>query len=172
LREFTNVVEALEEYGKAGNINNCEVYFCMDNSTVESALKKITSSSLKLLLLVIRLIAVQAKYSVVVRVCLCADTRMIASGGDGLSRGQVNERVMSGEPMAAILPLRLTPLKHSNVFLNWIRSWVGQYLLFLEPLDWFEWGNSIPGWALGEDGFYRTMIEKGKYLWQPPPVAT
>jgi hypothetical protein len=44
-----------------------------------------------------------------VRIRHCAGTRMLASGGDGISRGQVNEGVMLlGEPMAAFLPLRLT----------------------------------------------------------------
>jgi hypothetical protein len=95
-REFTNVVETLEEEGQAGNLENCEIYFITDNSTVESVLHNGTSSSLKLLELVIRFSVVQSNYSVIIRVCHFTGTRMIASCGDGISFGQVSEGVMAG----------------------------------------------------------------------------
>jgi hypothetical protein len=37
-REFTNVVEGLEEKGQKGTLTNCIVFFFTDNSTVEAAL--------------------------------------------------------------------------------------------------------------------------------------
>jgi hypothetical protein len=53
-REFSNVIESLEEEGASGRLTDCMVFFCTDNSTVEAALYKGTSSSRKLLDLVIR----------------------------------------------------------------------------------------------------------------------
>jgi hypothetical protein len=141
------MVEALEEEGRAVNLNNCEVYFFTDHSTIESVLHKGKSSSHKFLELVIRCIAVQAKYSVVVRVCHCAGARMIASGGDGISRGQVNEGVIAGEPMSEFLPLHVLPLERLEGLLEWIKSWPVQDLMVLEPLEWFERGHDITGWA-------------------------
>jgi hypothetical protein len=54
-REFENVVGALEEEAAKGNLKGAEVYMCTDNSTVELALYRGTSSSEKLFALVVRL---------------------------------------------------------------------------------------------------------------------
>jgi hypothetical protein len=37
-REFTNVIESLEEEGALGRLKDCMVSFCTDNSTVEASL--------------------------------------------------------------------------------------------------------------------------------------
>jgi hypothetical protein len=122
---------------------------------VEPALHNGTFSPLKLLELVIHFSVAQSK--------------SIASCGDGISYGQVNEGVMAGEHVAAFLPLRLAPLERSSGFLDWIKYWDGQDFILLEPLDWFERGHDTIRWALGGGGFYCPVIEKGKYLWQHPP---
>ena len=75
-REFTNVVEAMEEDREAGRLKDCEVFFFTDNSTVETALFKGTSTSPTLLKLVIRFHILQAKYQVKVHVIHCAGTRI------------------------------------------------------------------------------------------------
>jgi hypothetical protein len=54
-KEFTNVVEALEEEGSDGNLNDSEVFMFTDDSTVESCVSRGSSSSPKLLALVVRL---------------------------------------------------------------------------------------------------------------------
>ena len=84
-REFTNVVEALEEEAESGSLSNTEVYFFTDNSTVESAIFKGTSSSPKLLDLVIRVRMLKMKWSIRLHVIHMAGTRMIAQGSDGVS---------------------------------------------------------------------------------------
>jgi hypothetical protein len=56
-REFTNVIETLEEEGATGRLYKTEVYFFTDNLTVEEALYKGSNTSHKLLLLVIRFFA-------------------------------------------------------------------------------------------------------------------
>ncbi|KAI2498994.1 hypothetical protein MHU86_15498 [Fragilaria crotonensis] len=52
-KEFTNVVEALEEEGDEGNLDNAEVFMFTDNSTVEACVSRGSSSSPKLLELVV-----------------------------------------------------------------------------------------------------------------------
>jgi hypothetical protein len=47
-REFENVVEALKEEGRQGNLQDALIFLCTDNSTVEAALVKGNSSSKKL----------------------------------------------------------------------------------------------------------------------------
>ena len=54
-KEFTNIVESLEEEGADGNLDESEVFMFTDNSTVESYVARGSSSSPKLLSLVIRL---------------------------------------------------------------------------------------------------------------------
>jgi hypothetical protein len=53
-REFENVVETLEEEARKGSLQGAEIYLCTDNSTIEAALYKGTSSSEKLFDLVVR----------------------------------------------------------------------------------------------------------------------
>jgi hypothetical protein len=89
-REFTNCIEALEAEESAGSLYQALVYLFTDNSTVDFALYKGASSIRKLWELVIRCYASHTKYSTSMQVCHCSGLRMIASGGDGISRGQVN----------------------------------------------------------------------------------
>jgi hypothetical protein len=94
-REFTNVVETLEEEAASGKLDKCILYFFTDNSTVESALYKGTSSSRKLLELVIRVRLLETKHSITLHVVHVSGKRMIAVGVDGISRGLLNEGVMA-----------------------------------------------------------------------------
>lgn len=170
-REFTNVVEGLEEEGEKGNLTNCIVFFFTDNSTVEAALYSGTSSSPKLLKLVIRFKALQSKYSVIVHVSHVAGTRMIVQGTDGISRGRTNEGVMAGEMILSFIPTHLSAIDRSPKVWDWIVSWIGQQALLLKPIEWFERGHDITGWKKSNDGFWRTEIESGVYVWAPPPAA-
>jgi hypothetical protein len=147
-KEFTNYIEALEAEGVAGRLYQTLVYLFTDNSTVEFALYKGTSSSWKLWELVIWFYALKTKYSTSIQVCHCSGLRMIASGGDGLSRGQVDERIMTGMPMPAYLPLHLSPLERSPALISWLHSWMGTKAVMLKTMDWFELGHDISVWRL------------------------
>jgi hypothetical protein len=63
-REFTHVVESLEEEAEMNRLKNGIVYFFTDNSTVESGLYKGTSKSPKLLALVIRVQLLETNYGI------------------------------------------------------------------------------------------------------------
>ena len=151
-KEFTNVIETLEDEGEKGNLNGTEVFFFTDNSTVEFALYNGTSSSEKLLTLVVRFKALETNYSVRIHVCHCAGTRMIAQGTDGISRGALNEGVMTGEQMTNYVPLHLNAIERHNPLREWLTSIVGTSIEFLEPIDWFQKGHDVRGWMKPQTG--------------------
>jgi hypothetical protein len=96
-REFTNVVESLEEEASPGRLENSMVFFFTDNSTAEAALYKGTSHGPKLFDLVIRVKSLETRLAIKLVVSHVSGLRMIAEGGDGVSRGILNEGVMAGE---------------------------------------------------------------------------
>jgi hypothetical protein len=172
-REFTNVVEALEEEAESGDLTNTKVYFFTDNAVAEAAIYKGTSKSKKLLALVIRLKVLEVKYSIHLVVCHVAGTRMIAEGGDGVSRGLLNEGVMAGEDILSFIPLHLSAIERSPTLLGWLNSWINQHLEVLTPSDWYELGHDIRGWTHPGKNclFSRPVLRKGVCGWFPPPAA-
>ena len=104
-REFTNIVESLEEEAGSGHLDQSEVFMFTDNSTVEACSVKGSSSSPKLLDLVIRLRALTTTFGVKIHVFHVdvSGTRMIAQGTDGVSRGHLGEGIMaSGDSISAL----------------------------------------------------------------------
>ena len=63
-REFTNIVESLEDEARSGHLSHSEVFMFTDNSTVESCAIKGTSTSIKLLCLVVRLRSLTTLYGI------------------------------------------------------------------------------------------------------------
>jgi hypothetical protein len=171
-REFTNVVESLEEEAAAGRLDNAMVFFFTDNKTVESSLYRGTSSSPKLLDLVIRLKVLETKHAIKLVVSHVSGLRMIAEGGDGVSRGILNEGVMAGANMLNFIPLNVSALERSKTLLPWIRTWIKGGIEPLEPMDWFQLGHDIRGWTLPPgDLFQRPTLKAGVFGWFPPPAA-
>jgi hypothetical protein len=71
-----------------------------------------------------------------------------------------DEGTMAGEPVAVCLPLHLDPLEKLTGLLEWIKSWAGQNLMVLKPLDWFERDRGITSQdGLGGGGCH-TVVEK------------
>ena len=170
-RELSNVVDALEEEAASGSLCNAVVFFFTDNSTVEAALYKSSSTSKKLLELVIRFYTLQAKHGIQIHISHVSGKRMIAQGTDGLSRGQLDEGVMGGMDMLDFVPLHLSALQRHSGIDEWIASWIGDPLVLLGHTDWFERGHDIVGGQVGGDGFWRPLISAGTYLWAPAPAA-
>jgi hypothetical protein len=171
-REFTNVVESLEEEAKTGRLDQGTVYFFTDNSTVEAALYKGTSKSPKLHALVMRIKLLETQYGIQILVSHVSGKRMIAEGGNGDSRGSLNEGVMAGKTWLSFVPLHLSALERSSTFLEWIRSWMGPELETLGPDDWFQKGHEIWHWSKAKgEPFQCPVIKSGVYGWLPPPAA-
>jgi hypothetical protein len=88
-----------------------------------------------------------------------AGTQMIWSGVDGLSRGDYNAGVMTGEKMLYFVPLAESASDRSNELLYWVHSWAGdaggrQKVLVVPPTEWC---------GVHPNG--------GTYIWLPPPAA-
>ena len=172
-KEFTNVVESLEEEGRSGNLDHADVFMFTDNSTVEACLYKGSSSSPKLLSLIIRLKAMAMRHGTKVHIFHVAGTRMIEQGTDGVSRGCLAQGIMAGEAMLSFIPIHLSALSRSRLVEPWIRSWCGESAISLTPEDWFQEGHDIAGWSQHPgDLFERPILREGRtYIWAPPPFA-
>jgi hypothetical protein len=172
-KEFTNVVEALEEEGAEGNLVNAEIFMFTDNSTVEACASKGSSTSKKLLDLIIRLQTLTTRLGIRIHIFHVAGTRMIAQGTDGVSRGYLAQGVMAGESMRVHIPIYLSAVERSPKLLPWIMSWTSSDAILLDALGWFQKGHDIDGWRSCSDGFSRPILsEKGHtFIWSPPPFA-
>jgi hypothetical protein len=173
-KEFTNVVEALEDEAAEGNLHNAEVFMFTDNSTVESCAKRGSSSSPKLLDLILRLNVLTTRLGVQIHIFHVAGTRMIAQGTDGVSRGCLAQGVMAGEAMSAHVPIFLSAFDRSNTsnLLEWMKGWCGRESILLNEMGWFTTGHDIDCWVHFEDGFDRPSLTEGRtYIWAPPPIA-
>ena len=152
-REFTNVVESLEDEANLGNLTASEVFMFTDNSTVESCSVKGSSSSPKLLDLIIRLRSLTTRHGVKVHIFHVAGTRMIAQGTDGVSRGALGEGIMSGESMTSFIPIHLSALDRHPELIGWIKEWSGSDAILLDTIDCFDVGHDTQGWTVGWDNF-------------------
>jgi hypothetical protein len=171
-KEFTNIVESLEEEAATGNLDDSEVFMFTDNSTVEACAHKGSSSSPKLLSLIVRLRALGTKHGIKIHIFHVAGTRMIAQGTDGVSRGYLALGIMAGEAMCSFIPIHQTASERSPKLVEWIKDWSGSDSIVLDPMGWFEKGHDIVGWNKGIDGFERPTISSGNtYIWFPPPFA-
>jgi hypothetical protein len=171
-REFSNIVESLEDEAMTGNLDKAEVFMFTDNSTVESCSVKGSSTSPKLLELIIRLRVLTTTQGIRIHIFHVAGTRMISQGTDGVSRGFLGEGIMAGHPMQSYIPIHLSALDRSSQLGPWIESWASPSVIRLEPCDWFDVAHDIDGWTSGWDGFSRPRIqEKRVYVWSPPPFA-
>ena len=89
-KEFTNVVQSLEEEGKAGYLANTELFMFTDkNSTVESCSFRGSSSSPKLLDLIIQLRVVSKTTGAKLNIFDIAGTPMIVLGTNGVYLSRV-----------------------------------------------------------------------------------
>jgi hypothetical protein len=171
-KEFTNIVESLEEEAATGGLDNSEIFMFTDNATVESCAERGTSSSPKLLALVVRLRLLSTRVGIKLHLIHVAGTRMIAQGTDGVSRGFLAAGIMNGQTMGSFIPIHLTASQRSPDILSWIKEWADPDTIELDPMGWFEAGHDITNWSPSPDGFERPILTLGRtYLWVPPPFA-
>ncbi len=85
--------------------------------------------------------------------------RMIASGIDGVSRGDYNAVVMMGQPLLKFVPLQESALERAPDALEWVSSWARDEsglsdLMLVSPNQWPE-----------------VHTTGGTHLWFPPPAG-
>jgi hypothetical protein len=171
-KEFTNIVDSLEDEAKSGGLDNCEVFMFTDNSTVESCTDRGTSSSPKLLELVVGLRLLASRTGIKLHVFHIAGTRMIAQGTDSVSRGCLAAGIMNRSSMSSFIPIHLTAEERSPGLLEWISGWSTTEAVTLTPIDWFEKGHDIGSWSPGSDGIDRpNFLTNQTFLWVPPPFV-
>ena len=170
-REFTNLVESVEEGNQDGTLDGAILYLFTDNSVSESVYHKGNSSSPLLFDLMLRLKKIEMNGHFKVVLIHISGKRMIAQGTDGLSRGVLSEGIMSGRSMLSFVPLHLDAFKVAPNLLLWIKSWLGPQTTPLCPEDWFELGHDIVGWKKNYDNMNIPVLKKGSFVWAPPPAA-
>ena len=159
-RELRNLVEELEKVFKRGLLDHREMFMFTDNATAEAAYFKGTSSSEHLFNLVLRIRKLEMTGLCKIHLIHVAGTRMIWQGTDGLSRGDRNAGVMSGESMLSFVPLNISAFIRSTHLTGWIKSWSEpgiretRSLKFLDPNDW-----------------PKALSLEAIYVWSPPPAA-
>ena len=149
-------MEYLEERGAQGLLDDGEVFMFTDNSTAVGAFWKGTSPSPKLCELVLRLRKLEMRTGMILHIIHVSGKRMIASGIDGLSRGDHSSGVMQGEALETFVPVHKTALERSPTLLPWLQDILeGHQANFLTPEGWFD-----------------ETASEGTFVWCPAPAAT
>jgi len=176
-RELRNLTEAVEHGVQSGRLQDCELFIYTDNSTAEAAFYKGNSDSRALFDLVVRLRWLYMTSGLQLHVSHTAGTRMIASGIDGLSRGNASEGLMlqpSATAFGSFVPLHLSAIQCSPDLLPWLRSWIPfRGITPLSPTDWFVQGHGLTGrgTATLAGGWDPELSPHRWFLWDPAPAA-
>lgn len=153
-RELRNLVKSVEEAARQGLLTGYQLLLFTDNTTAEAAFHKGGSTSRELHELVLRLRRTEMSLGAELIVVHVSGKRMIQSGVDGVSRGDMNAGMMAGQPVYSFIPLHLSALERSDRLLDWITSWTTADVKNLTASLW-------P--AVHTNG--------GTYLWTPAPAA-
>ena len=157
-KELRNLVNAVVKAYKRGILKDCELFLFTDNFVAECGYYNGGSNRNKELdELVHQLWKLQMTGEFVLHVYHVAGTRMIASGIDGLSRGDKTEGIARGVSVLNFIPIHQSPIQRSPKLLEWISCW---------------WDDSLGNLhrMTPEDWFGMTMY-KGNMLWDVAPGA-
>ena len=155
-RELRNLLETLEALYVEGRLTNCELCLLSNNIVAEYVFYKGSSSSKHLFELILRLRKLEMDGEVIIHLVHISGRMMIDSGFDGLSRGDITKGVMRGKDILLFVPLNLGAHERSPAVVDWVKFWwTGKHRLHhMSPDDW-----------------YAKALDKGNYLWTPPPAA-
>ena len=156
-REFRNIVDALEEYYREHQLRDIQVIMCTDNLVTECAFHKGSSHSPLLFDLVLRLRKLEIEAGWDLLVLHIAGTRMIATGVDGLSRGDGMTGIMGGDSVLDHVPLHLSGLDRADALGDGLRDWLDTW-----------WGSSAETHWLGPTDWYDPPSREGHFVWAPP----
>jgi hypothetical protein len=106
--------------------------------------------------LVLTLKQVASEHKVYIHCFHISGNRMIASGVDGLSRGNYDLGIFLGFDVCQFMPLNVSAWDIAdNVLADWSKSWMGEdYRPLLLPVGWFKEGH-----------------QPDVHLWIPPPTT-
>jgi hypothetical protein len=176
-RELRNLTEAIELGVQTGRLRDCELFVYTDNTTAEGAYYKGNSDSRPLFDLVVRLRRLDMAGGLKILMSHISGTRMVTSGVDGLSRGNLSEGLLmqpSHSAFISFVPLHLSALTRSPALLIWLRSWLPyRGISPLSPTDWYIQGHGLTGrGSSSQDGGWDPELSPHRwFLWDPAPAA-
>ena len=91
---------------------------------------------------------------------------MIEQGTDGVSRGNL-PRSTFDKSLCMFVPLHLSALDQSPALLSWVKTWIGQEFMSLQPSNWFVEGHDLR--HTGSMGERHLSIQSTTCLWSPLP---
>ena len=136
-RELRNLVDSIREEAAVGRLVGREIWMATDNSTAANAFYKGTSSSKLLHEMITELRELTILGNFILRLYHIAGTRMIASGIDGLSRGELDIESLS-KAIRMLMPLDQSPIERSPLLVGWLQTWLGTDFSIAETKSWFH----------------------------------
>ena len=156
LREAMNFCNHLLQEIRADEHDGCVIWAATDNDVWSHVWHKGMSTTKHLFNMAVDLRIEAQAHEVYLNVFHISGDRMIATGIDGRSRGNLDAGVSLGYDMRKFIPLNKGAFELAGPLLEtWCRSWMrDDFIPPLEPIHWF-WKGHKPG----------------VHVWAPPPAA-
>ena len=139
LREALNIANHLKDDISRGKHDGCEVWQATDNAVWSAVCNKGMSSVRHLFNLLVDIKILCHEHGVFYHCFHISGERMIATGIDGLSRGDKESGIALGHDLRDFLPLNVSAFDFKgNALEEWCRAWMGEdYSEPASPMDWF-----------------------------------
>jgi len=156
LREAQNIGNHLLRDIKAGRHNGCEIWQATDNAVWSAVCNKGMSSVRHLFDLLVEIKIACHEHQVFYHCFHISGDRMIATGIDGMSRGDRDSGISLGYDLRKFLPLNIGAFDYPDHQLEeWCRGWMGDD--FSPPRTPIQWFNEAH--------------KPGVHIIAPPPAA-
>jgi hypothetical protein len=135
-REMKNCYKFLKREADALRLTGREVWLCTENEVTERAYYKGLSSSKDLFEIILKIRLLAIKFQFLLHLPHIAGTRMIQSGVDGLSRGEI----LLGQlqtPIEELMIFHRSPFERMPSLSDWLSNWILTPFRVTEPEDWF-----------------------------------
>eukprot|EP00956_Cyclotella_meneghiniana_P045803 scaffold385510_cov63-Cyclotella_meneghiniana.AAC.1 len=156
LREALNIANKLKIDIIAGRHDGCEVWQATDNAVWSAVCNKGMSSVRHLFDLLVDIKVLCHQHQVFYNCFHISGERMIATGIDGMSRGDKDSGIALGYDLRDFLPLDMGAFDYpDNQLEDWCRGWMlKDYTQPKTPLEWFNEAH-----------------KPGVHIIAPPPAA-
>lgn len=161
-RELRNLIDLLQLEAASGRLTGKEVWLATDNTTAAFAFHNGTSSSRMLHDMVVGLRMLTLRGNFLLHLYHIAGTRMIESGIDGLSRGELHVDSLD-RAIPIIMPLHLLPIQRSPSLNNWLSTWLDSTYRIAQPADWFHGAQHCME--------FTSPPQSSTWVWDLPPAA-
>jgi hypothetical protein len=163
-REAENLTDQLERLVASGSLHNHAVFLITDNSSFKGAYYKGHSPSRQLSEIVFQVHKAERDEGFILHVIHISGKWMKALGVDGLSQGDLTERMMGGQDPLSYTPFHLGADERSNGLVGtWVQSW-------WRTKREAEFGG-LPLTQVTEDNMFKLWDLKAARLWMRPPSA-